>query len=57
MKKSWGIKMVKTQIIKRIKWYFGSRKYPKPALFFSTDNWVTDPKEIERIIRENGMEL
>ena len=21
------------------------------------DGWITDPKEVERIIRENGMEL
>jgi hypothetical protein len=35
---------------------YGTDK-PKAAWYYPTDEWITDPKEIERIIRENGMEL
>ncbi len=29
----------------------------KPLNIIPLDGWVTDPQEVERIIRENGMEL
>lgn len=35
---------------------FGT-KYPKRGWYYPTDNWITDEKEVERIIRERGMEL
>lgn len=46
-----------TNILKRLAWYFGDRKHPKSAWYYPIDNWITDPKEVERIIRENGLEI
>lgn len=41
----------RTNIIGRIKWYFGSKTTPPPAWFYPTDGWIEDPEEIERAIR------
>jgi len=51
----------KTQIRSRIHWYLmrlkGRNDYPKPSWFYPRDGWITDPKEVERIMRERGLEL
>lgn len=48
---------MKTQIRARLLWYAKRSDTPKPAWFYRTNNWVTDPKEVERIMRERGLEL
>lgn len=42
---------IKLNIVDRLRWYFSDRSNPKPALFYPTDNWITDPKEIINAIR------
>jgi hypothetical protein len=49
--------MVKTQILARLVWYFGDKSTPPPSWHYRTDGWITDEKELERIMRERGMEL
>lgn len=45
------------------KWAFQVPIYPTGGIhwtgmwFVNLDGWITDPKEVERIIRERGMEL
>lgn len=47
----------RTQIKSRLKWYFNKKDTPKPSWFYPTDGWITDPKEVERIMRERGFEI
>ena len=48
---------MKLNILSWLFWWFGDKEDPRPALFYPTDNWVTDEKEVERIMRERGLEL
>jgi hypothetical protein len=40
-----------TQIVDRVKWYFGDKSTPKPAWHYPSDGWISDPEEIVRTIR------
>lgn len=42
---------MKTQIIARLKWYFGNRENPRPSWYYHTDHWITDEQEIINAIR------
>lgn len=49
--------LIKLQAFSWLRWWFGDKQNPRPALFYRTDNWITDEKEVERIMRERGLEL
>jgi hypothetical protein len=34
-----------------------SKTHPPGAFWYPLEGWITDPKELERIMRERGLEL
>lgn len=46
-----------TNVKQFIKWLFSDRKHPRPAIYYPKNGWITDQKEVERVMREKGLEL
>ena len=46
-----------TQIIKALWQRITRPKDLNGAFWWPTDGWITDPKEVERLMRERGLEL
>ena len=41
---------MKLNILSWLFWWFGDKEDPRPALFYPTDNWITDEKEAQAYI-------